>query len=170
VIHFDANIGTLKKAFAFYAVIVLLFAVVHLTEGILQRVMQNPWVITTFRFGDTGIDAIIKTAPNFRFIIFILCVLILSFPLLQGLYGNLRNIKLNRLGRAVLAGVSAAVILGFLAFSVGNDGMGLNYARISERPFEQDSTEYSTRLLMPVIAYILHLRGFPDPCLYRVAL
>jgi len=158
--QFNVKTGKPQTNFTFYAIIIVLFTVVQITEDVLQHVVKSPWMVTTLKLPGDRSDALLEGAPLFKCIVFVLCVSILSFPFIRDLYKNLGTIKLCRLGLSFVGGLGTAIILGFLAFCIGEDGMGTNYARISERPFNQGTTEYSTRLLMPVIAYILHLRGF----------
>jgi len=156
----SANTIDRPKVLVFYTSIIAVFLVIQLTQDVIQGALQSPWVLTTFKLADVNTCIILSTAPTIKGIIFFFCISILCFPLLQDLYRNLGSIKLRGLWRTIVVSISAAIIIYLLTFSLGNDGMGLNYARISVRPFNQDSTEYSTRLLMPAIAYFLHLRGF----------
>lgn len=158
--RFNVRIANQIKVLAFYSSIVTLFATVQLTQDIIQGVLQHLSNQINLKFVDSFSRIILNTAPTIKSIAFIFCISILCFPLLQDLYGNLGAIRRASLWRTVLVSIGAAAIIYLLTFSLGNDGMGLNYARISVRPFNQDSSEYSTRLLMPVIAYIFHLRGF----------
>ena len=156
----NANIIDRLKVLVFYTSIIAVFLVVQLTQDVIQGALQSPWGLTTFKLADANTRIILGTAPTIKGIIFFFCISILCFPLLQDLYRNLGSIKLRGLWRSIVMSISATAVLSILTFGLGNDGMGLTYARISERPFDQDLGEYSTQLLMPAIAYILHLRGF----------
>ncbi|HUH95754.1 MAG TPA: hypothetical protein VLZ89_00230 [Anaerolineales bacterium] len=156
----NANPASRINVIAFYASIMALFVVVHLTQDILQSALQGPWLPPALKFAGTRSNIVLTAAPAFKAFVFLLCVSIVCLPLLGDLFRKVGSLELAALGRAILTGLGAALILSLLGFCLGNDGMGLNYARISERPFDQDSTEYSTRLFLPALAYILHLRGF----------
>ncbi len=148
-----------RKTFAYYASVLILFVIVHLTVNRIEWLL-NLWTSDSWlsRY-DLRTDLILFYAPLLKSILFTGALLIVSFPIFANIVESLR--KAQRRESFVALGVAAAaiVLLGILVFNPGTDNMGRQYARMSSSPFAEKANWFNTRLLMPFLGYIFHLRG-----------
>lgn len=165
------RISRLIEKVAYGASAVILFSVVHLTADKIDRLARKASRLPVSEFFLQLVDAVHDHAPAIKTVAFVCALLITGWPILKFLAVTIPGPgRFARLARVLIVAGGVAVAVGVLAFRPGTDSMGTNYALLARDPFAQSTSSHSTRLLMPALAYIFHLRDFQPYYLFTVFL
>jgi hypothetical protein len=140
----------------FWLGVLLLFSIVHFTD---KRTAQALDGMSTWPFLVVGKKEAMGYLEAVKGLLFLFSTILMSLPILSNACPSLRRSKPADAVRTLLIALGMALLLACLSFSPGNQAMGARYAEISEHPFTQGNSRYSTRLFMPAMAYILFFRG-----------
>ena len=135
------------------------------------------WVAATLLFGVANSPPAFLTASfpgladettwaQLKSVLFLICLIPLFAPLLQDLVSYLRLHKVE-VGKSCIAALVIFGVLCVLIFPfdihhghvVFDRGIAKGYATMSGHPFNENSEYFYRRILLPAIAYYLHLGG-----------
>lgn len=155
---------------ALYASILILIAVVHLTQDKLEALLRGWSSRPGSWLADGSLNALLRDLPSVKGFLFVLALCVLLFPVLRDAYRYLLDAGPGAVLRPLLIAAGIALFLGVLSLNPGVEGFGVTYARMSRSPFTADSSLFSTRLLMPAMAHVLFFRGFWPYSVFSVLL
>jgi hypothetical protein len=143
-----------------FACALALILIVHLTAD-RAHLLLSDW------FGAGGLstaeaqrmEAVERIIPWLKAALSLAALIVLLVPVFTDARRIWQSSDKKYVAGLLLTAVGVFIILELLNFQVGVGSMGEEYSRRALSPFTQGADWYSTRFLMPVMAYFLFLRG-----------